>query len=84
MVSASGKPFEWRKLVPELSVSDFERSVGFYTDVLGFEVLFSREGFVYLELEAVQFMLQAVSIDGWRTAGLEPPFGPRRQLSDRA
>ena len=75
MVSASGKPFEWRKLVPELSVSDFERSVQFYTDVLGFEVLFSREKFVYLELEEVQFMLQAVSIDGWQTGALEPPFG---------
>ena len=75
MVSASGKQFEWRKLVPELSVSDFERSVQFYTDVLGFEVLFSRDSFVYLELEEVQFMLQAVSIDGWQTAKLKPPFG---------
>ena len=61
--------------MPELSVSDFERSVRFYTEVLSFEVLFSRDRFVYLELEAVQFMLQAVSIDGWQTGALEPPFG---------
>ena len=75
MVSASGRPFEWRKLVPELSVSDFEQSVQFYTEILGFEVLFSRDLFVYLELEEVQFMLQQRSIDGWQTGGLEPPFG---------
>ena len=75
MVSASGKPFEWRKLVPELSVSNFEKSVRFYTDILGFEVLFSRDRFVYLELEEVQFMLQQTSIDGWQTGVLEPPFG---------
>ena len=75
MVSASGKPFEWRKLVPELSVSDFERSVKFYTDVLGFEVLFSHDLFVYLELEEIQFMLQQSSNDGWKTGTLEPPFG---------
>ena len=75
MLSASGKPFEWRKLVPELDVSDFERSVRFYTEVLGFEALFTRENFVYLELEEVQFMLQAASNDGWQTAPLETPFG---------
>ena len=75
MVSASGRPFEWRKLVPELSVSDFEQSVQFYTEILGFEVLFSRDLFVYLELEEVQFMLQQTNIDGWQTGGLEPPFG---------
>ena len=60
MVSTSGKPFEWNKLVPELDVSDFARSLQFYTDVLGFEVLFTRENFAYLELEDIQFMLQAV------------------------
>ncbi len=75
MVSASGKPFVWRKLVPELDVSDFERSVRFYTEVLGFEILFSREKFVYLELEEVQFMLQQTDNDGWQTGVLEPPFG---------
>ena len=75
MVSASGKPFEWRKLVPELDVADFEQSVRFYTEILGFEVLFTRENFAYLELEEVQFMLQAVSNDDWQTGVLEPPFG---------
>lgn len=75
MISASGRPFTWRKLVPELSVSNFERSVWFYTEVLGFEVLFSRDRFVYLELEEIQFMLQAASSDTWQTADFEHPFG---------
>ena len=75
MVSTSGKPFEWNKLVPELDVSDFAASVRFYTEVLGFEVLFTRENFAYLELEAIQFMLQATSNDGWLTGTLEPPYG---------
>ncbi len=66
---------DWGKLVPELDVTDFERSVWFYTDVLGFEILFSREQFVYLELEGVQFMLQSVGSDGWQLADLERPFG---------
>ena len=75
MVSTSGKPFEWNKLVPELDVSDFERSLQFYTDVLGFEVLFTRENFAYLELEDIQFMLQEPSGDGWKTGDLDYPYG---------
>lgn len=75
MASASGRPFAWRKLLPELSVSNFERSVRFYTEVLGFEVLFSRDRFVYLELEEIQFMLQAANNDTWQTAEFEHPFG---------
>ena len=75
MILVSGKPFEWRKLVPELDVLNFERSVRFYTEVSGFEVLFTRENFAYLELEEIQFMLQQPSNDGWKTGVLEPPFG---------
>ena len=69
------KPIKWQKLVPELDVSDFERSVQFYTEVLGFEVLFRREGFVYLELEEVQFMLEQMSNNGWVTAERKYPLG---------
>jgi len=75
MVSTSGKPFEWNKLVPELDVSDFEKSLKFYTEILGFEVLFSRKGFVYLELEEVQFMLEQMSDTGWVTAERNYPLG---------
>ena len=47
----------------------------FYKDVLGFEVLFTRENFAYLELEDIQFMLQEPSGDGWKTGDLDYPYG---------
>ncbi len=48
----SDQIMEWAALVPELYVMDFEKSLAFYTDVLGFEVAFSRpeERFAYLQL----------------------------------
>ena len=68
---------EWRKLVPELTVSDFEISLAFYTDMLGFRLCFRRQNpdFAYLELEEVQFMLEAFSEESWRTGVLEKPYG---------
>jgi catechol 2,3-dioxygenase-like lactoylglutathione lyase family enzyme len=66
---------EWNPLVPELMVFDFEKSVKFYTKILGFTVKFTREGFAYLEQEGVQFMLEAYHEDGWITGKLEPPLG---------
>jgi catechol 2,3-dioxygenase-like lactoylglutathione lyase family enzyme len=66
---------EWNPLVPELTVFDFEKSLEFYTNILGFTVKFTREGFAYLEQEGVQLMLEAYHEDGWNTGVLEPPFG---------
>ena len=71
----SAKTLVWQKLVPELAVSDFGKSLTFYTTVLGFKALYSREKFVYLELEDIQFMLHAAEQDSWQTGKLEPPFG---------
>jgi extradiol dioxygenase family protein len=65
----------WNKLVPELTVFDLERSRVFYTQLLGFQISFEREGFVYLELEGTQIMLEAHHESGWNTAPLEPPLG---------
>ena len=64
----------WAKLVPELTVSDFETSLEFYR-ALGFELLFERPGFAYLEFEGIQWMLQSVENDDWQTAPLEKPYG---------
>jgi catechol 2,3-dioxygenase-like lactoylglutathione lyase family enzyme len=49
------------KLVPELICADFDRSLRFYTDVLGFVVRFSRpeERFAYLDREGAEIMLIA-------------------------
>jgi catechol 2,3-dioxygenase-like lactoylglutathione lyase family enzyme len=66
---------EWNPLVPELTVFDFDKSLEFYTKILGFEIMFTREGFAYLKQEGVQFMLEAFHEDGWNVGKLEPPLG---------
>ncbi|MBW4961436.1 VOC family protein [Sulfitobacter sp. CW3] len=63
-------------LVPELSCSDFKRSLKFYTVILGFEVLFERSerGFAFLALGQAQIMLEQ-SNGYWDTGPLEHPYG---------
>ena len=70
---------KWAALVPELTVTDVQKSLAFYTDLLGFEVVFSRPEtrFAYLQLGDAQLMLdQHAEGQGWGTpGGLEPPLG---------
>jgi catechol 2,3-dioxygenase-like lactoylglutathione lyase family enzyme len=68
---------EWAKMVPELTVFDFEKSLKFYTEVLGFSIKFGRpeENFAYLDQEGVQIMLEQYHETGWNTGELEPPLG---------
>lgn len=66
------------RMVPELMVRDLGRSRQFWIDLCGFEVVYQREeeGFVFLDREGAQFMLEEVSGDGgWITAPLEAPLG---------
>ncbi|MCG9555931.1 VOC family protein [Vibrio sp. Isolate31] len=67
----------WNPMVPELSVSNFEASLSFYVDVLGFSVRIKRENpdFVYLEQEQVQIMLEQITDSGWSTGELVAPLG---------
>ncbi|NQW09715.1 MAG: VOC family protein [Alphaproteobacteria bacterium] len=74
------RDIDWAPLVPEFVVSDIAASRRFYTEGLGFMVLFDRpeEGFAYLNLDRVQIMLvqnrddlTVVKILGPQT----PPFG---------
>lgn len=67
----------WNPMVPELSVSNFEVSLAFYVDVLGFSVRIKRENpdFVYLEQEQVQIMLEQITDEGWATGELIAPLG---------
>ena len=67
----------WNPMVPELSVSNFEVSLAFYVDVLGFSVRIKRENpdFAYLEQEQVQIMLEQISDEGWVTGELITPLG---------
>lgn len=66
----------WQKMVPELYVSDFSVSLGFYTSVLGFNVLYTRHEpeFVYLEQKELQLMLLQTD-ENWLGSVLEPPYG---------
>ena len=49
-------------LIPELAVTDCEKSIIFYRDTLGFNVAYERkdEGFVFLEREGAQLMLDEI------------------------
>ena len=66
----------WNPMVPELSVSDFDASLGFYC-ALGFHVRYRRAdpAFAYLELGLAQIMLEECHENAWITADLHRPFG---------
>lgn len=70
--------FPRARLVPELMVSNIERSLAFWTGLCGFEIRYQRteHGFAFLDREGAQFMLEEVrGDDGWITAPLQAPFG---------
>lgn len=74
-------PFEINTLVPELWCSDFERSLEFYTDRLGFEVAQrrARDTHAYLSFQGSQIMIAWWEPDGrwepWFPAPMERPYG---------
>lgn len=67
------------KLVPELSVTDLKRSLTFWCDLIGFNVLYDRpqEGFAYLDLNGAQIMLEQRDKrdTSWETGLFELPLG---------
>ncbi len=65
-------------LVPELAVSDWQRSRAFYCDTLGFTCLYDRpeEGFAFLALGEAQLMIDQIGLGRtFGTAPLDQPFG---------
>jgi len=66
-------------LVPELMVTDLNRSLEFWVGCLGFTVAYQRQedGFAYLDLDGAQVMLEQVDphANQWLTGALERPFG---------
>ncbi|WP_339414549.1 bleomycin resistance protein [Pseudomonas sp. EA_35y_Pfl2_R5] len=69
-------------LTPELYVCSIEKSLSFYTELLGFSICFERpeDGFATIELEGAVLMLEQIaqldpSDDPWVTAKLEYPLG---------
>ena len=70
--------FSWATLAAELIVTDIERSLWFWRDVIGFAVAYERpeEQFAYLDLAGAQVMLsQRDNMGRWINAELQPPFG---------
>ena len=67
------------KLVPELYCSNFERSLVFYVEVLGFTVRYARpeERFAYLDRDGAELMIEQPTEPWrtWSTGDLPPPFG---------
>ena len=66
----------FQPLIPELSVSDFEKSLGFYTEVLQFRVEFQRpeDQFAFLSYQGCQLMVTQED-STWKTGMPEYPYG---------
>lgn len=66
---------KFNSLIPELSVSNVEKSIEFYTSI-GFEIIYERkeDKFCFLQLEENQIMIEQIN-DNWNTGALEYPFG---------
>ena len=66
---------KFNSLIPELSVSNIENSIEFYTSI-GFKIIYERkkDKFCFLELENNQIMIKQIN-NNWNTGILEYPFG---------
>lgn len=67
----------WNKMIPELSVTNLDKSLAFYKTA-GFVVEYDRpeDNFAFISFGEIQFMLQQVSVDDkWSVAPLAYPFG---------
>jgi catechol 2,3-dioxygenase-like lactoylglutathione lyase family enzyme len=67
---------KYNKLIPELSVTNIDKSAGFYVDLLGFKVEYKRDEckFMFLSLNGSQIMIEQIN-DTWNTGELSYPFG---------
>lgn len=65
-------------LVPELLITDLDKSLDFWCRLCGFAVLYHRfhEGFAYIARGTVHIMLEQAGVGrNWITGPLEHPFG---------
>jgi catechol 2,3-dioxygenase-like lactoylglutathione lyase family enzyme len=67
---------KFNALIPELSVSDFEKSLHFYVDMIGFKIEYTRNenNFAFLSLNDIQIMIEKTN-ENWKTGELEHPYG---------
>lgn len=66
---------KFNSLIPELSVSNIEKSKEFYQSI-GFHIVYERKEnkFIFLEFEKNQIMLEQIN-NHWNTGKLEYPYG---------
>lgn len=66
---------KFNSLIPELSVTDINKSKDFYLK-LGFKIMYERveDKFCFLELEGNQIMIQEEN-DTWNVGDMEYPYG---------
>ena len=66
-------------LTPELKVSNFEKSLNFYTGLLGFKILYDRpeEDFAMLDINGARLMIEGLTDKSreWNVGKMETPFG---------
>lgn len=67
----------WNKLVPEFTVTNYDRSRDFYVRIIGFKPRFERKNprFGYFDLNDAQIMLEEFHPGGWNVTELTHPFG---------
>ncbi|SHJ71095.1 bleomycin resistance protein [Tepidibacter formicigenes] len=68
--------FKFNALIPELSVSDINRSLYFYLNILSFKLEYERkeDKFALLSLNDSQIMIEEIN-RYWETGNLSYPFG---------
>lgn len=68
---------KFNRLIPELTVSNIEKTRQFYVNMLGFQVEYERkeDHFIFVSLEDSQLMFEEIHIDGWNVAEMVYPFG---------
>lgn len=69
-------PMKFNGLVPELSVTDINKSKNFYIGILGFNLEYERveDKFAFLSYGGAQIMLEEIN-GNWNTAELQYPLG---------
>ncbi|MFT5592212.1 MAG: lactoylglutathione lyase [Oceanicoccus sp.] len=76
----------YNSLIPEINVSNFQKSLDFYTSIIGFTIKYQREepNFAFLELNESQLMIEEVRHDSWLAGELIKPYGRGINLSIRS
>jgi predicted enzyme related to lactoylglutathione lyase len=66
----------FRKLIPELSVTNYNISIDFYVNIIGFEIDYKREEnkFAMISINKAQIMISEIN-GNWDTGKLDYPYG---------